>query len=77
MICGNNNMLDHICTDECGQKEDDVMYEDPISGATINCVSLEGYMDDVHWKICIPCEAYHNICKCKKYKNMYSHCGFF
>jgi len=44
------------------------------------CFSTDVYnttLKKTKWIICKPCKAYHNICVCGKYRNLYSHCGEF
>jgi hypothetical protein len=68
MICGNGNLIDHICDGVCYNIDE---YED------LYCYAVEGYVDNARWKICRECECYHNICECGKYYKLHSHPGFF
>jgi hypothetical protein len=81
MVCGNNNLVYHCCYDEDEHDEHDVECEDELEeNSDLWCYSSSSYgenLKDLRWNICKSCKAYHNICICNTYRNLYSHPGEF
>lgn len=72
MICGNNDLIKHHCDDE-----DDCIDECPSSSGNVNIIYRNKEKENIKWLICEKCEAFHNVCVCDKYRNLYSHPGEF
>ena len=86
MICANNDLINHCCYDENIDDEDYAhLYDDDHNpecediinkSSGIYCYSTTAYgesLKNLKWNICKSCKAYHNICICNRYRNLYSH----
>lgn len=92
MVCGTDDLIYHHCyneDDEDSYDYEEHLYdydhnpecETELGKNTgLYCYSTTAYgesLKNLRWNICKSCKAYHNVCICNTYRNLYSHPGQF